>query len=431
MAPEHGSRDADFRPSPDFLRRQQRLNDVLNLRQPDRVPVAPIVLHYFVTKQKGVSNKDAMYELEQTHRLWRDAVAEYGFDAAIPYGPLLPVRQHEIMQVTQLKWPGHGLPDDQPFQWVEGEYMLQSEYDEMLANPDGFAVKTLCPRISKTIAPLSALATARPPILFYSESYSLPMVLGGMLGQPQMIEILEKLLALAKEAQASAQSAAAYVQEMATLGYPTMWGAVTFTAFDWVSDYLRGMKGTMMDMFQVPDKLLAAIDMFIPLTIGHSIEMAKRTHNKGVFIPMHRGADGFMSDEQFAKFYWPSFRALILGLIDAGLTPMPLFEGNFTTRLKYLSELPPKKILGHFDMIDRKKAKEAIGDVMCFWGNVPASLMCAGTPEEVEADVRELISLFGENGGLILDSTMGIPDEARPENVQAMVEAAHKYGTWR
>ena len=35
-----------------------------------------------------------------------------------------------------------------------------------------------------------------------------------------------------------------------------------------------------------------------------------------IVIPLHKGADGFLSDEQFKKFYWPNFRALLVGLIE-------------------------------------------------------------------------------------------------------------------
>ena len=98
------------------------------------------------------------------------------------------------------------------------------------------------------------------------------------------------------------------------------------------------------------------------------------------FIPMHKGAGGFMSDEQFAKFYWPTFKALIEECVAAGITPMPLFEGDYTPRLKFLAELPPGKVAAHFDRIDRKKFKEVCGDVLCFWGNVPSSLLVTGHP---------------------------------------------------
>jgi uroporphyrinogen-III decarboxylase len=216
--------------------------------------------------------------------------------------------------------------------------------------------------------------------------------------------------------------------EMMNLGFPLPFGAITFPAFDWISDAFRGMRGTMLDMYQVPDKLLTAIETFTPLTIGSCIMMAAQTENKGVLIPMHRGAGGFMSDKQFARFYWPCFKALLLGLINAGLTPIPLFEGDYTPRLEYLTELPPGKVVGHFDHVDRKKTQKLLGDVMCFWGNVPASLMCTGTPRQVKDDVKELIDIFGDNGGLIIDSTMGLPDESRPENVQALTDGVHEYG---
>jgi len=48
----------------------------------------------------------------------------------------------------------------------------------------------------------------------------------------------------------------------------------------------------------------------------------------------------------------------------------------------------------------------------------------------VKDDVRELIEIFGDNGGLIIDSSMGIPDESRPENVQALTDAVHEYGSY-
>jgi uroporphyrinogen-III decarboxylase len=217
---------------------------------------------------------------------------------------------------------------------------------------------------------------------------------------------------------------------MMNIGYPLLLGGFTFTAFDWISDTLRGMRGVMMDMYQVPDKLLALIDMFIPLTIGVTAAMAEQAGVKRAMIPLHRGSAGFMSEEHYAGFYWPSLKALVLGLIDAGITPVVFIEGDYTPRLKFLRELPPKKAVLHFDKVDRKKAKETIGDVACFWGNVPASIMCTGTVQQVKDDVKELIDLFGDNGGLIIDSTMGIPDESKKENVHALTEAVHEFGVY-
>jgi uroporphyrinogen-III decarboxylase len=418
----------EFEPSPEFLAREKRLDDALNLRKPDRVPVAPLVVHYYPTRIKGISNKEAMYETEKTTKAWEEAAIQHNWDVAVPFGALRPARPLEILGLKQFKWPGGGLRDNQPFQWVEDEYVRAEEYDEMLTDPNGFAVKKLWPRISDTLGPVSGLAEMpTPPLLFLSNAYSLPEFMGDVLSQPSMTELLKKMLALAEAHSREKALRIRYTREMMALGFPVSYGAITFPAFDWIADTLRGMKGSMLDMYRVPEKLLAAVDLFTPLTIGGCLMAAEEAQNKGVFIPMHRGAAGFMSNKQFAKFYWPCFKALLLGLIDAGLTPMPLFEGDYTPRLEFLQELPPKKILGHFDQVDRKKAKKLIGDTMCFWGNVPASLMCTGTPKQIKDDVKELIDIFGDNGGLIIDCSMGIPDEAKPENVQALTEVVQEY----
>jgi hypothetical protein len=411
-----------------FEARETRLQEATNLCRPDRVPIAPLV-HYYANASRGVGNADMHYDLALRNRVFRDTAVEHDWDAAAPVGALPEGRPLELLGATQYKWPGGDLDGGQPFQFVEGEYMLQNEYDEMLADPAGFAVRRLWPRIATTMAPVSAFARdPLPPILYSADSRGLSGLLGGLLSAPETIDTLERLLAFAKESVSGGQHMADYAAEMAELGYPMLFGATALTAFDCVSDFLRGLRGTMLDMFQVPDKLLAAVELFTPWTIDQSVALAHLIGNPRVFIALHRGAGGFMSNEQFAKFYWPSLKKLLLGLIDAGLTPMPFFEGDYTSRLSFLAELPPGKIIGHFDRIDRLKAKESIGDVMCFWGNVPSSLLCAGSAEEVKRDVHELIDLFGNNGGLIIDGSSGIPDEARRENVFALTEAVMEYG---
>ena len=99
--------------------------------------------------------------------------------------------------------------------------------------------------------------------------------------------------------------------------------------------------------------------------LGLAIATARMTGASRVFIPLHRGADGFMSLKQFEKFYWPTLKGLLIGLIDAGLTPCPFFEGNYDSRLEYLLEIPKGKMLGYFDASDIFKVKEILGGHLC------------------------------------------------------------------
>jgi uroporphyrinogen-III decarboxylase len=431
MPEPQDEQDSNVPPTPEYLSREKRIEDAFNLRKPDRVPIAPAVVHYYPTRANGISNKDAQYDVKATLEIWKETIRKHDWDVSPPYGSLRPAGAMNLLGIQQMKWPGGGLPDDRPFQWVENEYMTQDEYDEILKDPIGFTVKKLWPRVATALTPISDATKIEPPLLpFLSNAYTLPDFLGNLISQPSMTESLEKLLALAQEIKNINSIVSEHEREMKKLGYPLIFGAMTFPAFDWISDTLRGLRGTSLDMYQVPEKLLALIDIFIPLTVQGVIGATQESGINRAFIPLHRGAGGFMSNEQFARFYWPGLKALILGLIDAGITPVPLFEGDYTPRLEFLQELPPAKVVAHYDQVDRQKAKKLLGDTMCFYGNVPASLMCSGTPQQVKDDVKRLIDMFGENGGLVIDSTMGLPDESRPENVQALTDAVFEYGVY-
>ena len=54
-------------------------------------------------------------------------------------------------------------------------------------------------------------------------------------------------------------------------------------------------------------------------------------------MPLHRGSDGFMSLKQFEEFYWPALKAIMLKMIEKGITPCPFLEGTWDQRL----EVPP------------------------------------------------------------------------------------------
>ena len=61
--------------------------------------------------------------------------------------------------------------------------------------------------------------------------------------------------------------------------------------------FSRGTKGIIMDMFRQPDKLLEAMEAITPLMINMGVAVSQQTGNPLIFIPLHKGADGFMSDE--------------------------------------------------------------------------------------------------------------------------------------
>lgn len=409
-----------------FGERQHRIADVIALERPDRVPVWFQDLGFFPANYAGISYKTAMYDSRQLFSAYKKTIIDLEPDMYFNPGHSFhtPGEALETLGCKQMQWPGHGVREDRPFQFVEDQYLKADEYDLFLNDPSDFVVRTLLPRLFEKLEVFGGL----PSLMSLMGGYfSMPVLAGATTPG-----LAEAFLAVYRAGQVLTEYAAAnarFQTEMKEAGFPCLAGGTALVPFDLVSDALRGMKGTMIDMYRQPEKLLKLMDLIAPMVTNSAVTSAKATGNPGVFIALHRGADGFMSLKQFETFYWPGLSKLIHTLIDHGLVPCPFFEGDYTGRLKYLRELPRGKVLGLFDSTDIYKAKEALGDTMCISGMMPVSLLQVGTPDSVRAYTKTLIDVVGKGGGFIM-GPRSIMDEAKPELVKAWVEFTKEYGVY-
>ena len=113
--------------------------------------------------------------------------------------------------------------------------------------------------------------------------------------------------------------------------------------------------------------------------------------------------------------------------INEGLIQFLFAEGGYNTRLEYINEFPKGSVVWYFDKTNMFQAKKMLGDKCCIQGNVPSSLLVAGSPEEVKKYCRELIEGCGKGGGFIL-SAGASPENPKLDNVRAMLEAAKEFG---
>ncbi len=402
--------------NPSYDERLKRFHDAVSLNGPDRIPVIPINVHFFDTINAGLSNQDAMQKVEVRYKIWKNFVLQYGFDMAPVIGTF-PSQLLEILGAKHYKWPGGDLAPNLPFQYVEHEFMLQEDYDSFLSNPADFTCRVLWPRKAQTLEPFGNL----PPVHWMGMD---PLSIGTYLTDPKLVNSLKSLIKLGDVWQQWMEVDQTYTKEVEEAGFPLSYVVASgHTAFDVLANYYRGLRGIMLDMYQVPDKLLAVIDLLTEMMLESLITEARSSGTPRVPLWLHRGQDQLMSPEQYEKFYWPSLQKLILGLVEAQLTPIAYFQGDNTARLPYMKELPKGKVPIHFDVVNRKEARQVIGGHQCFWGNIPASIMVTGTTQQVKDETKDLIDTFGDTGGLIIDASSAIPDEAKPENVAAMVEA--------
>jgi uroporphyrinogen-III decarboxylase len=81
--------------------------------------------------------------------------------------------------------------------------------------------------------------------------------------------------------------------------------------------------------------------------------------------------------------------------------------------------------------LDIADAKKRIGDKMSLIGNMhQLKTLQHGTPEEVELECKDMILKAGKGGGYILSASGCLSKDTPIENLDAMVNAAIKYGTY-
>lgn len=401
-----------------YEERQKRIQYAVQLKAPDRVPVMATP-HFFPTNIAGVTCQEAMYDYDKLWTAWEKYLMDFQPDSypnpyhRIALGPLM-----ESLESRQFKWPGHGAAPELTYQFIEGEYMKAEEYDSFLFDPSDYVLRTYLPRICGALEPLRMLPC------FGEMSYSRVVTSAAAFSIPEVIQAFESLIKTGEEAQRMLSKAHSFASEMKKQGFPTDFSAICIAPFDYIGDFFRGTRGVMLDMYRNPDKLLEAMGKVLPMIAKSAIYAAKRSGNPRIFIPLHKGADGFMSPEQFRTFYWPGLRKLMMDLIDEGLTPCPFFEGQYLSRLEIIGDIPAGKAIYWFEHTDIFTAKKILGGRVCIKGNVPASMLCTSSVTEVEDYCKKLIDIVGKGGGFILDGANGIPDEAKPENVKAMIDVA-------
>jgi uroporphyrinogen-III decarboxylase len=185
----------------------------------------------------------------------------------------------------------------------------------------------------------------------------------------------------------------------------------------------------MMDLYRRPQKVLDAVDRLVPLMISMGVGGALANNNPLVFIPLHKGADGFMSDEQFKKFYWPSLKKVMIGLAESGCVPCCFVEGGYNQRLEHLAEVPQGECVFIFDRTDMARAREILGGKACIGGGFPVSLIITGDAQQVEVETKKLLEVAAGDGGYILSIGCAM-DEAREHTLKAFIQAGKKYGKY-
>lgn len=383
----------------DTLTAEQRLQTVIRLGVPDRVPVAPMI-YYFAAYYSGIT----------VHELWSDP-KKYDFaiekcfedlgpwDIYYPINPVNPTAYVFILPM-KIRYPGIDLPADNICQVIEEEIMAAEEYRKFKDS----AIPTHFLKYLNFMLTLACRVQREP-----HESPGAKLAI--------LRKLLRQIPAWRHE-----------FRKWEARGVAVQHGLCAEAPFDTFS-MSRGVVDFSYDLMEKPDELgeaaLALADGYVRM----SHYFTRSTGVRRVLVFCHRTSNDFMSPKHFRDYALPSLKKIVNGLLDNGITPILHCDGNWDKNLECLRELPRARVVLQFDgRTDIFTAKEIIGDHCCIFGDVPASMLAFGGKEEVIDYCKRLIEVVGRGGGFILGAGCEVPPNARPENVKAMIESVKKFG---
>jgi uroporphyrinogen-III decarboxylase len=419
-------KDPDIGKSAQQLRKERykRIHAARTLRIPDRVPVS-IPIGYFPAKFAGIPFSAAFDDFDGWYRAYEKALQEFRPDS-FGGSNYQPGKALAMLELKTMKWPGFGVDPFHGHQSIEVDGLKADEFEQYMRGSDDYLLRIQMPRLSDRLKGLGKI----PPLYGLLHGPNAPQAMAMAFSDPEVAAVITLLQKTGREMRKAKAKQAKFQRLLEKFGYYSTPMVGALPPFDIISHSLRGMTGTIYDMFRQPDKLVELCEFVLKEELARTPLVPDENGEIRIFMTNTRGSDEFLSQKQFDTFYWPTFKKLVVNLCKRGATPNIFFEGNFDSRIKYLLEFPKGKFVAKFDTSDIFRAKEILKGHCCIEGNVPSSLLQAGTKEDVISYSKKLIDVVGKDGGFIL-SPRSSTDEVKPENLKAMIDFTKEYGVYR
>jgi uroporphyrinogen decarboxylase len=165
-------------------------------------------------------------------------------------------------------------------------------------------------------------------------------------------------------------------------------------------------------------------------TLADGVECAKRMRDLGagaVFtasdIADNNGV--FFNPKQMDDYILPYANRWSEAVHEMGIYAIMHTDGNIMKCIDDLANtgLDAIQAIDATAGMDIDKAREIVGDRLCFCGNMDCGLLLRGTPEEVYAATEKLLSTEGKTGAFSLGASNALQHEVPIENYRAMINA--------
>ena len=389
---------------------QKKLNRYVTANyneKPDRIPLR-IFAEEFSAKYCGYNNYEVAVNHELQFDINRRFAVETGIDAIQTNSVVNWFGMQKAIGWEGIDYPGIGLPVDSVNQWSEPTtdekaFLRASEYEQLIDDPTAFLVNTWLPRFTRHI---------KGP------------------GSPSSFEHNMSLINGVMAYNKFFNTWGAKTGELIDAGVVPAVASVLKAPLDILGDKLRGYVNLCYDLHERRDQVKAACEALMPHLLNLVAGGADKEGNIPSIIWMHRGCVPFISRKDFDEIYWPTLKPIVEELWARGHQIILYAEGNWEHHLKAFAELPEKSIIFHCDKTDIFLANQVLGKKFCLSGGIPNDLLSFGTEEEVRAACKKVIDGVAQDGGYIMDASALIMNDARVENVKAMIEFTQNYGVY-
>jgi uroporphyrinogen decarboxylase len=202
-------------------------------------------------------------------------------------------------------------------------------------------------------------------------------------------------------------------------------------AFMW-SAYLHGIDNLLMALLVEPEFAGALMDLVLEVNLA-VVRRAIRAGAEVIVLGDDYAANQgpMMSPAVFDAMILPRLTRMVEAIHEEGALAVKHSDGNLYPILDSIVRSgadalnPIEPVAG----MDLATTKARVGDHMALIGNIDcAKLLPFGTAEQVREAVRQAIVAAAPGGGFLVSSSNSIHSSCRPENLVAMVRAAHEFG---
>ncbi|MBU7007940.1 uroporphyrinogen decarboxylase family protein [Phosphitispora fastidiosa] len=189
---------------------------------------------------------------------------------------------------------------------------------------------------------------------------------------------------------------------------------------------LRGTETLVRDCYKNKDLVHQLVRWSTDVTIVFLEEVIKRGGVPVLCEPV--GTGSILSLKMFTEYIEPYFKEIHEFIKSKGLPVLDHICGDCMPILESWMRTEPTVL--SVDRVDIGEVSQRVGDRVGVMGNVtPGKTLFMGTPESVDAEVKEVMDKAGKNPcGFVLASGCEVPVGTPPENITAMMNAARKYG---